>query len=101
MTTYLNNFVSEGGRNINWREPYNKNKLCCEITAENRRYSKIFFGNDCSVSVSSCRENWVRKVNKSACQESKNFSLDDEKIVSVFGGRIPERFCFEEMVVKE
>ena len=68
---------------------------------ENRRFPKIHFGKDCSVTISSTLKNWVSKMNKSASRESKNFSLVVEKIVSVFGGRIPERFCFEEKVVKE
>ncbi|MBN2602601.1 MAG: hypothetical protein JXA91_00520 [Candidatus Thermoplasmatota archaeon] len=86
---------------MDWGELHNKNKLCCEIIAENRRYSKIYFGKDCRVPVSSCLKNWVRKMNRSAFRESKNFSPENGKIVSVFDGRIHERFCFEEMVVKE
>ena len=86
---------------MDWGELHNKNKLCCKKIAESRRYSKIFFGKDCKVSVSSCLETWARKMNKSASRESKNFSLVVEKIVSVFGGRIPERFCFREKVVEE
>lgn len=95
VTTYLNNFVSKGGNIINQREPLNKNKYCCVGRLENRRFPKIHFGKDCSVTISSTLKNWVSKMNKSASRESKNFSLVVEKIVSAFDGRIPERLFLE------